>query len=223
MASTASFLDAVAKRRTVYELSSTSPIPKSRIIEIVNHTLKYCPSPFNVRTCRMIILFDNAHAKLWDYAADVVPGTVPEGIRDLVVDRLKWCRKSFGTVSLSDVTQNCSSGGSSCILQILFFDDSSAYADLPAPLAAILAERPDGEDRAQGMHEFIAWTALAAEGLGCNIQHFHPGITPYVTEAFNVPESWTLKCQMVFGEPVTGPGDEPARTHIEKALRVYES
>jgi predicted oxidoreductase (fatty acid repression mutant protein) len=28
----------------------------------------------------------------------------------------------------------------------------------------------------------VVWTALDAEGLGCNLQHYQPGITPWVRE-----------------------------------------
>jgi predicted oxidoreductase (fatty acid repression mutant protein) len=44
MASTISFLEAIAKRRSVYTLTNSSPIPQERITELVREALKYCPS-----------------------------------------------------------------------------------------------------------------------------------------------------------------------------------
>ena len=37
----------------------------------------------------------------------------------------------------------------------------------------------------------------------------------------NVPETWDLKAQLVFGQATAGPGPEPVRTHLESALRCY--
>jgi predicted oxidoreductase (fatty acid repression mutant protein) len=99
MANTATpFLDAVAKRRTVYTLGNTSPIDKSRIIEIVHHSLKYCPSPFNVRTCRIIILFGEDHTKLWEHTKEVVPEHIPAEFRDFLVARIDGALAAYGTV-----------------------------------------------------------------------------------------------------------------------------
>jgi predicted oxidoreductase (fatty acid repression mutant protein) len=37
----------------------------------------------------------------------------------------------------------------------------------------------------------------------------------------DVPESWELKAQLVFGDMVEGPGDEKARTGLEESLRTF--
>jgi predicted oxidoreductase (fatty acid repression mutant protein) len=37
----------------------------------------------------------------------------------------------------------------------------------------------------------------------------------------NVPESWKLEAQLVFGEMVEGPGPEKERTGLEESLRVF--
>jgi predicted oxidoreductase (fatty acid repression mutant protein) len=103
----------------------------------------------------------------------------------------------------------------------MFFDDSEAYNELTPRFAAISKAYPEWEEHSSGMHQFIVWTALEAEGLGCSVQHYHPSITPYVMKTYDVPASWTLKCEMPFGKPVGEiPGPKP-KTHLEKALRVY--
>lgn len=45
MAATTTFFDAIVNRRTYYQLTNTSPIPQSRISELVHEALKYSPSP----------------------------------------------------------------------------------------------------------------------------------------------------------------------------------
>jgi len=37
----------------------------------------------------------------------------------------------------------------------------------------------------------------------------------------DVPESWGLKAQLVFGEMTAGPGAEKERTGLEGAVRVF--
>jgi uncharacterized protein len=103
----------------------------------------------------------------------------------------------------------------------MFFDDSEAYNDLNPRFAALSKNYPDWEEHSSGMHQYIVWTALEAEGLGCSLQHYQPSITSYVNKTYDVPASWKLKCQMVFGKPVGQIPDAKPKTHMEKALRVY--
>ncbi|KAF2639772.1 hypothetical protein P280DRAFT_470384 [Massarina eburnea CBS 473.64] len=102
----------------------------------------------------------------------------------------------------------------------MFFDDSSAYDLLSSRFAALAKAYPEWEEHS-GMHQFIVWTALSAEGLGVSCQHYQPSITPYVNKTYHVSESWKLKCQLVFGKPVGTLPDAKPKTHLEQALRVY--
>lgn len=103
----------------------------------------------------------------------------------------------------------------------MFFDDQSAYSLLTPRFQNVSKLYPEWEDHSSGMHQFIIWTALEAEGLGCNLQHYQPSITPYVRKTYDVPEDWKLKCQLVFGKPTAPAPEEKPKTHLEKALRVY--
>lgn len=103
----------------------------------------------------------------------------------------------------------------------MFFDDSAAYDFLTPRFAALSKNYPEWEEHSSGMHQFIVWTALEAEGLGCNLQHYQPSITPYVNKTYDVPATWSLKSQMVFGKPSAPLPDAKPKTHLEQALRVY--
>jgi predicted oxidoreductase (fatty acid repression mutant protein) len=75
------------------------------------------------------------------------------------------------------------------------------------------------------MSQFIAWTALANEGLGCNLQHHHPIINDFVAKTWGVPESWTLRAQLVCGK-ATGPprgGVDKQFAPLEERVKVYGS
>lgn len=70
------------------------------------------------------------------------------------------------------------------------------------------------------MHQFVMWTALETEGLGCNLQHYNPLIDVRIATEFDVPSTWSLKAQLVFGKPE---GDKPAgkpKNELEKSLKV---
>jgi uncharacterized protein len=72
------------------------------------------------------------------------------------------------------------------------------------------------------MHQFIAWTALELEGLGCNLQHYN-FMQPFVDEVrkvWSVPESWVLHSQLVFGTPADGLKRSRERTYLPLEDRV---
>ena len=67
----------------------------------------------------------------------------------------------------------------------------------------------------------LVWAALEAEMLGCNLQHFnfHPGIVADVKSTWDLPETWKLKSQLVFGKPTDRPQDKTFEP-IEKRVFV---
>lgn len=81
-----------------------------------------------------------------------------------------------------------------------------------------------GYEHSNGMNQFIVWTALATEGLGCNLQHYHdqPNICKRVAETWDIPESWTLRAQLVFGT-ATGPprgGVDKEFANVDDRIKV---
>ena len=78
-----------------------------------------------------------------------------------------------------------------------------------------------GSEQTNGMHQYVLWTAFEQEGLGCNLQHYNPLIDVRLATEFEVPETWELKAQLVFGKP-TGehPGSKP-KNEIAKSLKVF--
>jgi predicted oxidoreductase (fatty acid repression mutant protein) len=52
---------------------------------------------------------------------------------------------------------------------------------------------------------FLVWTSLASEGFGANLQHYSPLIDEEIQRHWNVPTTWKLDAQLVFGTPVSNP------------------
>ena len=58
------------------------------------------------------------------------------------------------------------------------------------------------------MHQFVLWTALESEGLGCNLQHYNPLPDERAAATWTLPSEWSLKAQLVFGTPEDGARNE---------------
>lgn len=96
--STKALFEAVEARRTIYALSASSPVPDSRIIEIVNTAIKHVPSSFNSQTARAVILLKDEHIKLWDITVEVLKAIVPAENFPATEKRLQGFRAGYGTV-----------------------------------------------------------------------------------------------------------------------------
>ena len=64
------------------------------------------------------------------------------------------------------------------------------------------------------------WTALEAEGLGCNLQHYNPLIDVKVSTEWNIDPEWSLKSQLVFGKPTGEPGPKTFKP-LEERFKIY--
>ncbi|KUJ07323.1 nitroreductase [Mollisia scopiformis] len=203
MAYQTSFLQAIKVRRSILTLAKESPISDDRIEMCVNHAIKHAPSPFSVQSCRAIILFGAEHEKLWDLGMAAAKNTMPPPVFAQHESKIQGFRDAYGTV--------------------MFFEDTDASKSLPPPLQDLMAQNPDWYEHSQGMNQFIAWTALANEGLGCSLQHFQAMVGKDVTKIWNVPESWSLRAQLVFGTP-TGPprgGVDKQFAPLETRVKVH--
>lgn len=92
------FLDAVRARRTVYALEAKSPIADSKIIEVVNETVKHVPSSYNSQSARAVVLFKAEHEKLWDITIEVLKAIVPEDAFPATLGKLNAFKAGYGTV-----------------------------------------------------------------------------------------------------------------------------
>jgi predicted oxidoreductase (fatty acid repression mutant protein) len=99
MASTTPFLTAIALRHSIYALAKESPIPNTRILEIVTEALKHAPSPFNVRSTRCIVLFGDEHNKLWEHTYQVTERDSPQAM-GILGPKIKGLGGAYATVRI---------------------------------------------------------------------------------------------------------------------------
>jgi uncharacterized protein len=94
-----SFLNSIKIRRSTITLSKESPISDDRIVMLVNHAIKHSPSPFNVQSCRAIVLFGDEHDKLWGLGMAACEKNLPAPVFEQSKPKIQSFRDAYGTVS----------------------------------------------------------------------------------------------------------------------------
>ncbi|KAL8781228.1 MAG: hypothetical protein Q9213_006081 [Squamulea squamosa] len=202
MTSTKSFAEAVHDRRTYYALSNESTIPDSRIREIVRNAILDTPSAFNSQTSRAVVLLGEEHVKTWDIIAEVYKQQLSEEKFNHANQRFQGFRAGYGT--------------------ILFYEDTDSVREFQNKFKTYEDKFPGWSEQTNGMHQYVIWTALEAEGLGVNLQHYNPLIDVRLETEYKVPSTWSLKAQMVFGKPTSGPAVQNKEFKpVEERMKVY--
>lgn len=93
------FLDAVRTRRSYYPMKKESPIPDSRIQEIINEVVLHVPGSFNAQSTRVVLLLHAEHEKLWDITREVLQAIVPAEQFGSTDQKLQMFKGAYATVS----------------------------------------------------------------------------------------------------------------------------
>jgi len=195
------FLAAVEDRRTFYQITNESTISDARIKELVAHTIKHTPSSFNSQTTRVVVVLKEKHQQLWDMIMEVYKMMLPADAFERAKGRMEGFRGGYGTV--------------------LFYEDTTRMREFQEKLKTYEDKFPQWSEETNGMHQYVLWTALEAEGMGVNLQHYNPLINARLATEYSVPETWNLKSQMVFGKP-TGQPRKKTFDPIEERVKVFE-
>ncbi|KAI5458418.1 Nitroreductase-like protein [Mariannaea sp. PMI_226] len=187
-------------RRSVYALNKDITISTARITEIVKDITLQTPSSFNNQTNRIAVLFGAEHEKLWDITIEVLRAKVPSDRFAVTEQKLNGFRAAAGTV--------------------LFFQDQTVIDDSAAKFTSYADKFPHWATQSAAIQQYITWTALEAEGLGANLQHYNPIIDEKVQEAWKFPSNWKLDAQLVFGGKVAEAG-EKAYQPLEERVQVF--
>lgn len=97
-------IQAAQNRRTIYKLGKNSPVPDSKIEELVNQAILHVPSSFNTQSTRLVVLLHEEHEKLWDLAIEafaglVASGAVPEATwKNQTLPKIEGFKAAVGTV-----------------------------------------------------------------------------------------------------------------------------
>lgn len=193
------FLDLMKLRRTRYDLTNKSTLPKEEIVKLVQQCVKHAPSPFNSQSTRVLLLCGVRHKQFWDIARHELQQIVPPEKFAPAEEKLTAFSAAHGT--------------------LLFFEDWSVVESLQAQFPTYKDHFPQWAYQANAMAEFAVWTALAENGMGASLQHYNPLVDLEVHRQFHVPLDWKLIAQMPFG--VALHKEPPAKEFMPIEERVH--
>jgi len=196
------FLEAVAMRRSYYNLGNGVVADDSRVVELVDSILATMPSPFNVQSARIVILFGAEHRALWDIVSDELRALVPEDKFAATARRIDDAfRSGRGT--------------------LLFYEDISTLEALKRAYP-LYADKVDmWSEQCSGMHQFAIWTALEDMGYGASLQHYNPLIDERVARRWSIRDEWRLIAEMPFGEAKDTPSSRRQTSPPSERMRVF--
>ncbi|KAH7020558.1 putative nitroreductase family protein [Ilyonectria destructans] len=195
------FIEYVRTRRSAYAIQKSSPIPDDKIIEIVTESTKHCPSSLNLMPGRTVLLLGAEHQKFWGIADQVQKVKLSPEDYAASSARIQGFAAGYGTV--------------------LFFIEQEAVAELAIKHPKIALKAQQFAEHTTAMNQYIVWTALTLEGFGCSLQHQNPTVNAKTREAWDLPETWILTAQLVFGEKVSPPKEKTFTTLGDK-VKVFK-
>jgi hypothetical protein len=184
-----SFQEAVTNRRSIYKLGRNIPVLQSQIIAAIERMVKDVPSPFNMQSARVVVTMLDHHENVWHITKSALKSVVPADKFAETEAKIDSFEAAYGT--------------------ILFFESSNMIKAMQDQFPTYKHNFPGWAMQANGMLQFAIWTALEDLGLGVNIQHYNPLIDEDIKKIFDLPESWDLVAQMVFGEKLEDPPTPP--------------
>lgn len=101
---TDTLIELAKARRTYYKLSKESPVPDSKIEELVNSAILHIPSSFNTQSTRLVVLLHKEHDRLWDIVIEAFGGLVKTGAiseemwKSHTLPKLQGLKAGVGTV-----------------------------------------------------------------------------------------------------------------------------
>lgn len=197
----ASFVDQLKKRRSIYELGKKVHYSHAYLAELIQESVRSCPSAYNSQSTRIVVLFGESHQKFWDIVKDVQRKNVASYIFEGVALKIDQCAAGLGTV--------------------LFYEDQAVIQQLQKKVPLSAEDFPVWSEQTSGMAQFAVWTSIADAGLGACLQHYNPHIDYAVAEHFDISKQWLLRAQLVFGS-IEGQAPERLEPEDQDQFRIYE-
>lgn len=194
------FTNILKNRRSIYDLGRNVSQSNEELTTLIQEAIKESPTAFNAQSTRAVILFGNAHEKLWEMTEEALRPLTPADAFPNTQNKLASFKKGYGTV--------------------LFFKDTDVIKNLQEQFALYADNFPDWSEQSNGIATANTWVALSEEGLGANLQHYNPVIDEAVAKEWSIPANWKLRAQLVFGSPESPAGEKEYMNDADR-FRVF--
>lgn len=195
------FLNAIKSRRSIYALGRNVSLSETEIEDLIKEAVKASPSAFNAQSTRVVILFGDAHEKLWDLTEAALEPLTPVEAFEGTKQKLASFKAGFGTV--------------------LFFYNEETVTNLQEQFSLYADNFPVWAEQSNGIATANTWTALSEAGLGASLQHYNPVIDDAVAKEWAIPANWKLRSQLVFGSKEAEAGEKEFLPESER-FRVFK-
>jgi len=191
------FLPLLQNRRTIYAIGKNLSQTPEQLTDLIQEAIRQSPSSFNSQSSRAVILLNDEHEKFWNF--------VKEKLREYATDDAASAK--------TDGKMDSFAAG---VGTVLFFEDQDVIKGLQEQFALYADNFPVWSEHSTAMAQLAVWTALAAENVGASLQHYNPIVDDKVHAESEVPSSWKLRAQLVFGS-IEAPAGE--KSYIDDAAR----
>lgn len=183
------FLDLINKRRTIYAIGKNVEHTPEQLTDLIQDAIKQSPSSFNSQSSRAVILFNAEHEKFWGF----------------VKNKLKSYAKDEAAAAKTDAKMDSFAAG---VGTVLFFEDMDVIQGLQEKFPSYAENFPIWAEHSTAIAQFAVWTALHTDGVGASLQHYNPIVDEQVHAEWDVPASWKLRAQLVFGSVEGEPNEK---------------
>ncbi|EME8175821.1 nitroreductase family protein [Enterococcus faecium] len=194
------FTDTLKNRRSIYHLGRNVSLSNEELTTLIKEAIKESPTAFNAQSTRAVILFGDAHEKLWEITEEALRPLTPAEAFPNTQNKLAGFKNGYGTV--------------------LFFKDTDVVKGLQEQFELYADNFLDWSEQSNGIATANTWVALVDKGLGANLQHYNPVIDEAVAKEWNIPSNWKLRSQLVFGSPETPAGEKEYMNDADR-FRVF--
>ncbi|HFL0434040.1 nitroreductase family protein [Enterococcus faecium] len=194
------FTDTLKNRRSIYHLGRNVSLSNEELTTLIKEAIKESPTAFNAQSTRAVILFGDAHEKLWEITEEALRPLTPAEAFPNTQNKLAGFKNGYGTV--------------------LFFKDTDVVKGLQEQFELYADNFQDWSEQSNGIATANTWVALVDKGLGANLQHYNPVIDEAVAKEWNIPSNWKLRSQLVFGSPETPAGEKEYMNDADR-FRVF--
>ena len=191
------FLPLLQNRLTIYAIGKNLSQTTKQLTDLIQEAIRQSPSSFNSQSSRAVILLNDEHEKFWSF--------VKEKLREYATDDAASAK--------TDAKMDSFAAG---VGTVLFFEDQDVIKGLQEQFALYADNFPVWSEHSTAMAQLAVWTALAAENVGASLQHYNPIVDDKVHAEWEVPSSWKLRAQLVFGS-IEAPAGE--KSYIDDAAR----